>query len=48
VVEVTAAGEEVRVTVSAEIRPLGPLPVRVPVTAEAVAVLEPGVAKRTG
>lgn len=48
VIGVTVAGDEVRVTVSAEVRPLGPLPLRVPVTAEAVALLEPGAAGRTG
>ncbi len=40
--DVTAAGEEVRVQVSAEVAPLGPLPWRVTVSAEAVAQVEPG------
>jgi Flp pilus assembly protein TadG len=49
VVEVVlAAGEEVRVSVTADVRPLGPLPLDVPVRAEAVALLEPGVAGMTG
>ena len=48
VIAVKVAGDEVRVTVSAEVRPLGPLPLRVPVTAEAVALLEPGAVGRTG
>lgn len=39
--DVTAAGNEVRVRVSAAVAPLGPLPWRVTVTAEAVAQLEP-------
>jgi Flp pilus assembly protein TadG len=47
-VDVTVVGDEVRVTVTAEARPFGPLPLRVPLTAEAVALLEPGVAERTG
>jgi Flp pilus assembly protein TadG len=41
---VTVEGDEVRVAVSAGIAPLGPVPLRVTVSAEAVAVLEPGVA----
>lgn len=39
---VTAEGDRVRVTVSAEVAPLGPVPLRVRVTAEAVAQREPG------
>jgi hypothetical protein len=38
------AGDEVRVIVSAEIAPLGPLPLRVQVSATAVAQREPGTA----
>ncbi|MGY1828573.1 MULTISPECIES: TadE family type IV pilus minor pilin [unclassified Blastococcus] len=38
---IAAGGDELRVTVAAEVRPLGPLPWRVTVTAEAVARLEP-------
>ena len=38
----------VRVTVTAELTPLGPLPIRVPVRAEAVAQLEPGVVEEAG
>ena len=34
--------EEVRVTVSARIAPLGPVPLRITVSAEAVALREPG------
>ena len=41
-VDVVASGEEVRVTVAAEVPPLGPVPLRVRVSAEAVAVAEPG------
>ncbi|WP_244523800.1 TadE family type IV pilus minor pilin [Blastococcus sp. DSM 46786] len=37
----TGSGDEVRVTVAAEVRPLGPLPWRVTVVAEAVAWREP-------
>ena len=48
VVGVVMAGEEVRVNVTADVRLLGPLPLRVPVTAEAVALLEPGVAEMSG
>jgi len=42
VTAVSVAGEEVRVTVSAEVAPLGPVPVRVAVSATAVAQREPG------
>ena len=43
VADLTLDGGEVRVGVAAEVAPLGPLPVRVPVRAVAVARLEPGV-----
>jgi Flp pilus assembly protein TadG len=36
-------GDEVRVTVTARVAPLGPVPLRVTVSATAVALLEPGV-----
>ena len=39
---VQPAGEQVRVTVSVEVSPLGPLPLRTRVSAEAVAQREPG------
>ena len=45
---VSTGGEEVRVTVSALIAPLGPVPLRITVTAEAVAMLEPGVVEPAG
>jgi hypothetical protein len=35
--------EEVQVTVSARITPLGPVPLRIMVSAEAIALLEPAV-----
>jgi Flp pilus assembly protein TadG len=35
-------GKDVRVTVSARIAPLGPVPLRITVSAEAVALREPG------
>jgi Flp pilus assembly protein TadG len=41
---VSTSGDEVTVTVRARIRPLGPVPLRVTVSATAVAVLEPGEA----
>jgi len=44
VTSVTTGPEEVRVTVTARIAPLGPVPLRITVSAEAVALLEPGVA----
>jgi Flp pilus assembly protein TadG len=44
----TDGGEDVRVTVSAEIAPLGPIPLRVTVSAEAVARREPGSVGETG
>jgi Flp pilus assembly protein TadG len=40
---VTPDGGEVRVTVAARIAPLGPVPLRITVSAVAVAALEPGV-----
>ncbi len=40
--EVAVTGAEVRVTVTADIAPLGPLPWRITVDAEAVAQREPG------
>jgi Flp pilus assembly protein TadG len=48
VTDVTVADEEVRVTVTAPIAPLGPVPFSVSVTAEAVARLEPGVTGEQG
>jgi Flp pilus assembly protein TadG len=39
---VATGGDEVRVTVTARITPLGPVPVRITVSAEAVALREPG------
>jgi Flp pilus assembly protein TadG len=44
VTAVSTDGEEVRVTVSARIAPLGPVPLRITVSAEAVALREPGTA----
>ena len=44
VTDVTTGPEEVRVTVTARITPLGPIPLRITVSAEAVALLEPGEA----
>jgi Flp pilus assembly protein TadG len=44
---VTPDGEEVRVTVSARITPLGPVPLTITVSAEAVALREPGTAGET-
>jgi Flp pilus assembly protein TadG len=41
VTTVVRDGDEVRVTVSARIAPLGPVPLRVTVSAEAVALREP-------
>lgn len=48
VVDVALAGDEVRVRVSAPVAPLGPVPLEVPVAAEAAALLEPGVARGRG
>jgi Flp pilus assembly protein TadG len=42
VAAVTTDGEDVRVTVSARIAPLGPVPLQITVSAEAVALREPG------
>jgi Flp pilus assembly protein TadG len=44
VVTIRPDGEEVGVTVTAEIAPLGPVPLRITVAAEAVALREPGTA----
>ena len=41
---VSRAGDEVTVTVRAQIRPLGPFPLRVAVSATATAMREPGTA----
>ena len=41
-VELSTAGETVTVTVTASLQPLGPVPLRVPVTATATGVREPG------
>ena len=41
-------GDDVRVSVTAEVAPLGPVPWRVEVSAEAVARLEPGAAGGPG
>jgi Flp pilus assembly protein TadG len=48
VTDVTVTDEEVRVTVTAPIAPMGPVPFSVSVTAEAVARLEPGVTGEQG
>ena len=45
---VTTGGEEVWVTVSARIAPLGPVPLRITVSAEAVALREPGATEPPG
>jgi Flp pilus assembly protein TadG len=42
VAAVAVGAEEVRVTVSADIAPLGPVPLRITVSAAAVALREPG------
>jgi Flp pilus assembly protein TadG len=42
VVTVVMGKDEVRVTVTARIAPLGPVPLRITVSAEAVALREPG------
>jgi Flp pilus assembly protein TadG len=47
-ITLSRTGDEVRVTVSAEVAPLGPVPLRVRVTAEAVARLEPGAENGPG
>ena len=48
VVGVLVVGQEVRVSVTADVRFLGPVRLGTPVTAEAVALLEPGVAETSG
>jgi Flp pilus assembly protein TadG len=45
---VSTGGEEVRVTVSARIAPLGPVPLHITVTAEAIAMREPGGTEQPG
>ncbi|HEY0506969.1 MAG TPA: TadE family type IV pilus minor pilin [Blastococcus sp.] len=45
---VSTGGEEVRVTVSARIAPLGPVPLQITVTAEAVAMREPDGTEQPG
>jgi Flp pilus assembly protein TadG len=45
---VDAGREQVRVTVLADVAVLGPLPLRVRVSADAVAMREPGVAEAAG
>lgn len=47
-VTVSRGGEQVRVTVSALIAPLGPVPLRIRVSAEAVALREPGTEAAPG
>jgi Flp pilus assembly protein TadG len=42
VTTLSSEGEEVRVAVSARVAPLGPVPLRITVSAEAVALREPG------
>jgi Flp pilus assembly protein TadG len=44
----TTDGDDVRVGVTVEVAPLGPVPLRIEVTAAAVARLEPGVAGGAG
>jgi Flp pilus assembly protein TadG len=48
VTDVAVADREVRVTVTAPVTPVGPVPFQVSVTAEAVARLEPGVPGERG
>jgi Flp pilus assembly protein TadG len=43
-IAISVVGEQVHVVVSARIAPLGPVPLHVTVSAEAVALVEPGVA----
>ena len=45
---VAVAGATVTVTVTAQVAPLGPVPLRVPVSASAVAQREPGTAEAPG
>jgi Flp pilus assembly protein TadG len=47
VVTVSKGGDDVRVTVSSPIAPLGPVPLTITVSAEAVALREPGTAGET-
>jgi Flp pilus assembly protein TadG len=47
-VSAVRTGEDVRVAVTVEVAPLGPVPLQVEVSAEAVARLEPGVAEDPG
>jgi Flp pilus assembly protein TadG len=46
--DVDLAGERVRVTVVADVAPLGPVPLRVRVSSESVALREPAVAEESG
>ncbi|MGR6967290.1 TadE family type IV pilus minor pilin [Geodermatophilus sp. URMC 61] len=46
--EVAVDGSAVTVTVTAEVAPLGPVPLRVPVSASAVSQREPGTAGEAG
>ena len=48
VVRVTRIGDEVRVAVAVDVAPLGPVPLRIRVAAEAVARLEPGAEGSSG
>jgi hypothetical protein len=48
VVGFTRDGDEVRVGVTAVVSPLGPVPLRIEVSAEAVARLEPGAPGSSG
>ena len=45
---VTGDADEVRVTVTVRVAPLGPVPIAVPLSATAVAVREPGSAEGFG
>lgn len=47
-VSAVRAGDDVRVLVTVQVAPIGPVPLRVEVSAEAVARLEPGVADSLG
>jgi Flp pilus assembly protein TadG len=47
-VSVTRTGDEVRVAVAVDVAPLGPVPLHVRITAEAVARLEPGAEGGSG
>ena len=47
-VSVTRNGDEVRVAVAVDVAPLGPVPLRIRVAAEAVALLEPGAQDGAG